>query len=174
LDVVDISKRCSLLADFYSGINYSNPLRDLASGQLCRTGDSSSGNSTPIRHYRRATSAEGHCCSQSLPRNFSHAPFEEGGIATFWLLINQLKVEEAKQFCVRFTMPSPTPLSGERRSGVDHDAKVLAKNRSQLRQLWNDPASGADRGGSVGSPTARRAILMDGEESTASPMTSRP
>jgi len=34
---------------------------------------------------------------------------KEGGIATFWLPINQLKVKNQRRFFARFTMRFPTP-----------------------------------------------------------------
>ena len=47
---------------------------------------------------------------------------KEGGIATFWLPINQLKVDEAKAILRAFHNAFPSTLGvGQRRSGLDHD-----------------------------------------------------
>ncbi len=101
MDVVDISKEVLHLADFYSGINYSNPLRDPRAHAFVQDG----------RFFLQASPQQYDIISGEPPPpkvpgsvnlyteeffSLMKGRLKEGGIATFWLPINQLKVEEAK------------------------------------------------------------------------------
>src|SRR5205814_3970227 len=112
IDVVDVSREVFTLADFYSGINYSNPLRDprvttyVQDGrfflQACpRKYDIISGEPPPpkvagsVNLYTEEFFA------------LMNSRLKEGGIATFWLPINQLKVNEAKAILRAFHSAFP-------------------------------------------------------------------
>src|SRR6266496_1541395 len=101
MDAVDISKEVFALADFYSGINYSNPLRDPRVHAIVQDG----------RFFLQASPRQYDIISGEPPPpklagavnlytqeffRLMHSRLKEGGIATFWLPINQLKVDEAK------------------------------------------------------------------------------
>ena len=68
MDVVDISKEVFALADFYSGINYSNPLRDPRVHPIVQDGRFFlQASPRAVRHYfGRTASAEGSGLGQSL------------------------------------------------------------------------------------------------------------
>jgi spermidine synthase len=101
MDVVDISKEVFALADFYSGVNYSNPLHDPRTHAIVQDG----------RFFLQASPRQYDIISGEPPPpkvagsvnlyteeffSLMNSRLKEGGIATFWLPINQLKVEEAK------------------------------------------------------------------------------
>ena len=101
MDVVDISKEVFTLADFYSTINYSNPLRDPRVHAIVQDG----------RFFLQASPRQYDIISGEPPPpkvagsvnlyteeffSLMNGRLKEGGIATFWLPMNQLKVEEAK------------------------------------------------------------------------------
>src|SRR5437588_9718680 len=101
MDIVDISKEVFTLADLYSGINYSNPLRDPRVHSIVQDG----------RFFLQASPRQYDIISGEPPPpkvtgsvnlyteeffSLMNSRLKEGGIATFWLPINQLKVEEAK------------------------------------------------------------------------------
>ena len=68
VDVVDISKEVFHLADFYSGINYSNPLRDPRVHAIVQDGRFFlQASPAAVRHYHgRTASAEGRWFGQPL------------------------------------------------------------------------------------------------------------
>ena len=73
---------------------------------------------------------------------------KEGGIATFWLPISQLKVEEAKAILRAFHNAFPNALVW---GSADQDWIMMGINgpvrrasEDELRQFWNDPGTGAD------------------------------
>jgi spermidine synthase len=101
MDVVDISKEVFALADFYSGVNYSNPLHDPRTHAIVQDG----------RFFLQASPRQYDIISGEPPPpkvagsvnlyteeffSLMNSRLKEDGIATFWLPINQLKVEEAK------------------------------------------------------------------------------
>ena len=101
IDAVDISKEVFALADFYSGINYSNPLRDPRAHAVVQDGrfflqssprqyDIISGEPPPPKVAGAVNLYTEEFFSLMKNR------LKEGGIATFWLPINQLKLDEAK------------------------------------------------------------------------------
>jgi spermidine synthase len=175
MDAVDISKEVFALADFYSGINYSNPLRDPRVHAVVQDG----------RFFLQASPQQYDIISGEPPPpkvagsvNLYTEEFfflmksrlKEGGIATFWLPINQLKVDEAKAilraFHNAFTNASVW-------ASADQDWIMMGINgagrkvqEEEIRQLWSSPDSGADlRRIGIEVPQQLGALfLMDGEE----------
>ena len=175
LDIVDISKEVFALADFYSGINYSNPLRDPRVRPIVQDG----------RFFLQATPRQYDIISGEPPPpkvagavnlyteeffSLMNSRLKEGGIATFWLPINQLKVEEAKAilrgFHNAFANASVWASADQEwiMMGIKGPGRKIETEK--LRQLWNDPASGADlRRIGIEVPQQLGALfLMDGEE----------
>ena len=128
MDVVDISKEVFRLADFYSGINYSNPLRDprvhcresrmaASFSKRVRAGMTS----FPENRLRRKMRVRS---ISTLEEFFSlmKSRLKEGGIATFWLPIYQLKVNEAKAILRAFhnAFPNASVWASADRE-LDHD-----------------------------------------------------
>ena len=71
---------------------------------------------------------------------------KENGIATFWLPINQLKVDEAKAILRAFHNAFPNASVW---GSADHNWIMMGINgpgrrasEDELRQFWNDPATG--------------------------------
>jgi spermidine synthase len=153
IDVADISKEVLALADFYSGINYSNPLRDPRVHAIVQDG----------RFFLQASPQQYDIISGEPPPpkvagavNLYTEEFfflmrrrlKEGGIATFWLPINQLKVEETKAilraFHNAFTNASVWGSADQDwiMMGINGPGRIAKED--ELRELWNDPATGAD------------------------------
>ena len=110
-------RRCSRLADFYSGINYSNPLRDPRVNAVVQDG----------RFFLQASPRKYDIISGEPPPpkvagavnlytqeffSLMRSRLNEGGIATFWLPINQLKVDEAKAILRAFHNAFPNARYG--------------------------------------------------------------
>jgi spermidine synthase len=175
MDVVDISKEVFALADFYSGINYSNPLRDPRVHAMVQDG----------RFFLQASPRQYDIISGEPPPpkvtgsvnlyteeffSLMHSRLKEGGIATFWLPINQLKVDEAKAilraFHDAFANASVWASADQEwiMMGIKGPGRKIEAEK--LRQLWNDPGSGADlRRIGIEIPQQLGALfLMDGEE----------
>jgi len=175
VDMVDISKEVFHLADFYSGINYSNPLRDPRVHAIVQDG----------RFFLQASPRQYDIITGEPPPpkvadsvnlytqeffSLMKGRLKEGGIATFWLPINQVKVDEAKAILRAFHSAFPNALvwaSADQQwimMGVKGPGRKM--EASELRQLWNDPGSGADlRRVGVEVPQQLAALfLMDGDE----------
>jgi spermidine synthase len=153
MDVVDISREVFALADFYTGINYSNPLRDPRVRAVVQDG----------RFFLQASPRQYDIISGEPPPpkvagsvnlytqeffSLMKSRLKEGGIATFWLPINQLKVDEAKAILRAFQGAFPNAsvwASADQEwimmgiKGPGHKVK-----EEELRQLWSNPDSGAD------------------------------
>jgi spermidine synthase len=175
IDVVDISKEVFALADFYSGINYSNPLRDPRVHAIVQDG----------RFFLQASPRRYDVISGEPPPpkmagavnlytqeffSLMRSRLKENGIATFWLPINQLKVDETKAILRAFHNAFPNALVW---GGADQDWIMMGINgpgrratENELRQLWNDPTTGADlRTIGIEVPQQLGALfLMDGDE----------
>ncbi len=175
IDVVDISKEVFALADSYSGINYSNPLRDPRVHAIVQDG----------RFFLQASPRQYDVISGEPPPpkmagavnlytqeffSLMRSRLKENGIATFWLPINQLKVEETKAILRAFHNAFPNALVW---GGADQDWIMMGINgpgrratENELRQLWNDPTTGADlRTIGIEVPQQLGALfLMDGDE----------
>src|SRR6266700_7475151 len=175
IDIVDISKEVFTLADFYSGINYSNPLRDPRVHAIVQDG----------RFFLQASPQQYDVISGEPPPpkmagavnlytqeffSLIRSRLKENGIATFWLPINQLRVEETKAILRAFHNAFPNALVW---GGADQDWIMMGINgpgrratEEELRQLWNDPTTGADlRTIGIEVPQQLGALfLMDGDE----------
>ena len=175
IDAVDISKEVFALADFYSGINYSNPLRDPRVHAIVQDG----------RFFLQASPRQYDVISGEPPPpkmagavnlytqeffSLMRSRLKENGIATFWLPINQLKVEETKAILRAFHNAFPNALVW---GGADQEWIMMGINgpgrratEDELRQLWNDPTTGADlRTIGIEVPQQLGALfLMDGDE----------
>src|SRR5258708_2352900 len=175
MDVVDISKEVFALADFYSGINYSNPLRDPRVHPIVQD----------ARFFLQASPRQYDIISGEPPPpkmagsvNLYTEEFfllmksrlKEGGIATFWLPIYQLKVEESKTILRAFhnAFPNASVWASADRDWIMMGIKGPGRKieASELRQLWNDPRAGADlRRIGIEVPQQMAALfVMDGEE----------
>src|SRR5262245_60059767 len=95
---------------------------------------------------------------------------KENGIATFWLPIHQLRVEETKAILRAFHNAFPNALVW---GGADQDWIMMGINgpgrratEDELRQLWNDSKTGADlRTIGIEVPQQLGALfVMDGDE----------
>jgi spermidine synthase len=175
MDIVDISKEVFALADFYAGINYSSPLRDPRVHPIVQDG----------RFFLQASPRQYDIISGEPPPpkvtgsvnlyteeffSLMNSRLKEGGIATFWLPLNQLKVDEAKAilraFHNAFANASVWASADQEwiMMGIKGPGRKIEAEK--LRQLWNDPASGADlRKIGIEVPQQLGALfLMDGEE----------
>src|SRR5437016_165330 len=175
IDVVDISKEVFDLADSYSGINYSNPLRDPRVTAFVQDG----------RFFLQASPRQYDIISGEPPPpkvagsvnlyteeffSLMNSRLKQGGIATFWLPINQLKVEEAKAILRAFHNVFANAslwASGDQEwimMGIKGPGRKVEEE--ELRQLWSNPDTGADlRGIGVEVPQQLGALfVMDGEE----------
>jgi len=175
MDIVDISKEVFRLADFYTGINYSNPLRDPRVRAAVQDG----------RFFLQASPQQYDIISGEPPPpkvpgsvnlyteeffSLMKSRLKEGGIATFWLPIYQLKVDESKAILRAFHDAFPNASVW---SSADGDWIMMGINgpgskikASELRRLWSEPGSGADlRRIGIEVPQQLGALfLMDGEE----------
>jgi spermidine synthase len=175
IDIVDISKEVFALSDFYSGINYSNPLQDSRVHAIVQDG----------RFFLQASPQKYDVISGEPPPpkmagavnlytqeffSLMRGKLKENGIATFWLPINQLRMEETKAILRAFHNAFPNALVW---GGPDQDWVMMGINGSGVRttedefwRLWNDPKTGADlRTIGIEVPQQLGALfLMDGDE----------
>jgi len=177
IDIVDISKEVFALADFYSGINYSNPLHDPRVHAIVQDG----------RFFLQASPRQYDIISGEPPPpkmagavnlyteeffSLMRSRLKENGIATFWLPVNQLKVEEAKAILRAFHNAFPNALvwsSADQEwimMGINSEGFRSRTTEDELRQLWSDPKTGADlRTIGIEVPQQLGALfLMDGDE----------
>ena len=175
IDVVDISKEVFDLADSYSGINYSNPLRDPRVTAFVQDG----------RFFLQASPRQYDIISGEPPPpkvagsvnlyteqffSLMHSRLKEGGIATFWLPINQLKVAEAKAilrgFHNAFSNASVWASADQEWIMMGIKGPGRGVREEEMGLLWSDEATGADlRRIGVEVPQQLAALfLMDGEE----------
>ena len=175
MDVVDISKEVFALADFYSSIDYSNPLRDPRVHRVVQDG----------RFFLQASPRQYDIISGEPPppkvagsvnlytRQFfslMNSRLKEGGIATFWLPINQLKVEETKAILRAFhdAFSNSSVWAGAHQDWIVMGIKGPGRKvpEEEIRQLWSHPDSGGDlRRIGIEVPQQLGALfLMDGQE----------
>ncbi len=174
VDIVDISKEVFGLADFYSGINYSNPLRDPRVHAFVQDG----------RFFLQASREQYDIITGEPPPpkvagavNLYTEQFfalmksrlKENGIATFWLPLNQMRVEEAKAILRAFHNVFPNTLvwaSADQQwimMGINGPGRPVTKE--ELQQLWSGPAGEGLRRIGVEVPEQLAALfLMDAEE----------
>jgi hypothetical protein len=175
MDVVDISKEVLGLADFYSGINYSNPLRDprvhtfVQDGRFFLQGsprqyDIISGEPPPPK-----VAGSVNLYTQEF-FSLMNSRLKQGGMATFWLPISQLKVDEAKAILRAFHNAFPNAslwASSDEQwimMGIKGSGRPLSGD--EIGRLWSDPATSADlsRVGMEVPPQLGALFLMDAEE----------
>jgi spermidine synthase len=175
MDAVDISKEVFALADFYSGINYSNPLRDPRAHAVVQDGrfflqssprqyDIISGEPPPPKVAGAVNLYTEEFFSLMKRR------LKEGGIATFWLPINQLKLDEAKAilraFHNVFSKASVWASADEEWIMMGINGPGRKVQEEEIRQLWTHADSGGDlRRIGIEVPQQLGALfLMDGED----------
>jgi spermidine synthase len=175
MDVVDISKEVFRLAPFYSGIDYANPLHDPRVTTYIQDG----------RFFLQATPRQYDIISGEPPPpknagsvNLYTQEFfslmkdrlKEGGIATFWLPINQLKIDEAKAILCAFhkAFPNASVWASADQEWIMMGIKGPGRKveGQEIRQLWSNSDSGADlRRIGIEVPQQMGALfVMDGEE----------
>ena len=174
MDVVDISKEVFALADFYSSSNYSNPLRDPRVRAVVQDG----------RFFLQASPRQYDIISGEPPPpkvagsvylyteqffSLMNSRLKEGGIASFWLPVNQLKVEEAKAILRAFhnAFPNSSVWAANQdwiMMGIKGPGRSVSEE--EIRRLWREPATGADlsRIGIEVPQQLGALFLMDGEE----------
>jgi predicted membrane-bound spermidine synthase len=152
LDAVDISKEVFGLADLYTGINYSNPLRDPRVHPIVQDGrfflqagprqyDIISGEPPPPKVAGSVNLYTKEFFSLVASR------LKEGGIATFWLPLNLLKVDEAKAILRGFHNAFSNAsvwASNEQWIMMGIKGPGRRAKEDDITRLWRDPASGAD------------------------------
>jgi spermidine synthase len=175
MDVVDISKEVLGLADFYSGINYSNPLRDSRVHVSVQDG----------RFFLQASPRQYDIISGEPPPpkvagsvnlyteeffSLMNSRLKQGGIATFWLPVNQLKVDEAKAilraFHNAFANASVWGSADEQWIMMGIKGQGRAMKEEEIGRLWSDPTTNTDlnRIGIEVPQQLGALFLMDGEE----------
>jgi spermidine synthase len=175
MDVVDISKEVFHLADFYTGINYTNPLRDSRIRAVVQDG----------RFFLQASPRQYDIISGEPPPpkvagsvnlyteeffSLMKSRLKEGGIATFWLPINQLRVDEAKAILRAFHKAFPNAsvwASADQEwimMGINGQGRKVKEE--EIRQLWSNADSGSDlRRIGLEVPQQLGALfVMDGDE----------
>jgi spermidine synthase len=175
MDAVDISKEVFALADSYSGINYSNPLRDPRVRAVVQDGrfflqssprqyDIISGEPPPPKVAGAVNLYTEEFFSLMKRR------LKEGGIATFWLPIYQLKLDEAKAilraFHNVFSDASVWASADEEWIMMGINGSGRKVQEEEMRQLWSHADSGGDlRRIGIEVPQQLGALfLMDGED----------
>jgi spermidine synthase len=175
MDAVDISKEVFALADFYTGINYSNPLRDPRVHAIAQDG----------RFFLQASPQQYDIISGEPPPpkvagsvnlytqeffSLMKSRLKDGGIATFWLPINQLKVDEAKAILRAFhnVFPNVSVWASADQDWIMMGIKGSGRKAQEdkIRQLWSHADSGGDlRRIGIEVPQQLGALfVMDGEE----------
>jgi hypothetical protein len=175
MDVVDISKEVIRLADFYTAMGYTNPLHDPRTTTFIQDGrfflqaaprqyDIISGEPPPPKNAGSVNLYSKEFFSLMKGR------LKEGGIATFWLPLDQLKPNEAKAILRAFhdVFSNASVWAGADENwimmGINGPGRKISEE--ELRHLWNDPGSGADlRRIGIEVPQQLGALfLMDGDE----------
>jgi spermidine synthase len=175
VDIVDISKEVLALADYYTGIDYSNPQRDPRATTYVQDG----------RFFLQASPRQYDIITGEPPPpkvagsvnlyteeffSLMNTRLKEGGIATFWLPIYQLKIDEAKTILRAFhnAFPNASVWAGPDEEwimmGIKGPGEKIAAE--DIRRLWRDPRIGPDlRRIGVEVPQQLAALfVMDGEE----------
>jgi spermidine synthase len=175
IDVVDISKEVLGLADYYVGLNYSNPLRDPRVFAHVQDGrfflqaspkqyDIITGEPPPPK-----IAGSVNLYTEEFFRLMS-SRLNEGGMATFWLPINQLKVDETKAILRAFHNAFPNASVW---AGPDDDWIMMGikgpgveVKADDIRRLWRDSRIGPDliRIGVEVPQQLAALFLMDGDE----------
>jgi predicted membrane-bound spermidine synthase len=153
LDIVDISKEVFDLADSYTGAGYSNPLRDPRVTTFVQDGrfflqacpasyDIITGEPPPLK----AAGAVNLYTEQFF--SLMKGRLKDGGIASFWLPIYQVTVEETKAILRAFhnVFPNASLWATSDMEWVMIGMKppLRAPDKELARKLWTDPGSGSD------------------------------
>lgn len=153
LDVVDISKEVFDLADFYVGAGYSNPLRDPRVTTFVQDGrfflqtcpasyDIITGEPPPLK-----TAGAVNLYTEQF-FSLMKGRLKDGGIASFWLPIYQVTVDETKAILRAFhnVFPNASLWATSDMEWVMIGIKPpLRKPDEELaHRLWTDPSSGSD------------------------------
>src|SRR5215211_3032141 len=153
MDVVDISKEVFRLSEFYSGINHTNPLHDPRATTFIQDGrfflqtsprqyDIISGEPPPPKNAGSVNLYTREFFSLMKSR------LKEGGIASFWLPLDQLLVGEAKAilraFHDVFSNASVWASADENWIMMGMNGPGRDVGEEQLRRLWSYPATGVD------------------------------
>ena len=175
LDIVDISGEVFHLAGFYSGPYQSNPLHDPRVTTFIQDG----------RFFLQASPRQYDIISGEPPPpkvagsvnlytqeffSLMQSRLKDGGIATFWLPINQLKVEEAKAILRAFhnAFPNASVWASADREWIMMGIKGPGRSvkEEEIRRLWSEPTTGADlRRIGIEFPQQLAALfLMDSDE----------
>ncbi len=175
MDVVDISKEVFRLADFYSGTDHTNPLHDPRATTFIQDGrfflqasprqyDIISGEPPPPKNAGSVNLYTEEFFSLMKSR------LKEGGIATFWLPLDQLKLNEAKAilraFHNVFSNACVWASADENWIMMGINGPGRSVSEEDLRRLWSDRATGTDlKRIGVEVPQQLGALfLMDGDE----------
>ena len=153
LDIVDISKEVLDLANDYAGRDYPNPLHDPRVTTFVQDGrfflQASAGQYDVITGEPPPPKVAGtvNLYTEDFFRMMS-SRLKEGGMATFWLPVNQLKVDEAKAILRAFHEAFPNTSVWANSDyewimlGIKGPGRRLQKE--EVGWLWNDPAARAD------------------------------
>ena len=175
IDIVDISKEVFDLAPLYSGPYSSNPLRDPRVTTFVQDG----------RFFLQGSPRQYDIITGEPPppkvagsvnlytREFfslMNSRLKEGGIATFWLPIDQLKVSETKAILRAFrnSFPNTSVWAGADEEWIMMGIKGPGQRvqEGEIRRLWSDSGTGDDlrRIGMEVPEQLGALFLMDGEE----------
>jgi len=175
IDIVDISREVFDLAPFYSGPYSANPLRDprvitfVQDGRFFLQGsprqyDIITGEPPPPK-----VAGSVNLYTEEF-FSLMNSRLKQGGIATFWLPVDQLKVSEAKAILRAFRNAFPNTSVW---AGADEEWIMMGINgpgrrveEGEIRRLLSNPGTGADlRRMGIEVPEQLGALfLMDGEE----------
>ncbi len=175
IDIVDISKDVFTLADDYRAAGYSNPLRNPRANAIVQDGRFFL-QASP-KHYDIITGEPPPPKVAGAVNLYTEQFFRlmndrlnEGGIATFWLPIYQLTVDEAKSILRAFHDAFPNTAIW---SGADEECIMMGIkgapqkiDNKQLGRLWRDPTIKSDLA-RIGIETPEELgamFLMDGDE----------
>ena len=175
LDVVDISKEVLELADLYSGPDYSNPLRDRRVSSFVQDGrfflqacpqqyDIITGEPPPLK----SAGAVNLYTEQFF--SLLHSRLKYGGVASFWLPIYQLTIEETKAILCAFhdVFPDSSVWATSDLEWVMVGMKppFAQPNQEVARSLWANQQTGSDlvRIGIESPEQMSACFVMDGPE----------
>ena len=175
LDIVDISKEIFDFADLYTGAGYSNPLRDPRVTTFVQDGrfflqacpasyDIITGEPPPLK-----TAGAVNLYTEQF-FSLMKGRLKDGGIASFWLPIYQITVDETKAILRAFhnVFPNASLWATSDMEWVMIGVKppLLTPGEGLTRRLWTDPSSGSDlvRNGFEVPEQMPALFVMDAEE----------
>ena len=175
IDIVDISKEAFDLAGFYSGPYSANPLRDPRVTTFVQDG----------RFFLQGSPRQYDIITGEPPPpkvagsvnlyteeffSLMNGRLKEGGIATFWLPVDQLKVSEAKAILRAFrnAFPNTSVWASADEEWIMMGIKGPGRRvqEAEIRRFWSDAVTGGDltRIGIEVPEQLGALFLMDGEE----------